>query len=336
MKILLEVFGSETPLAGLQFFRWTGEDKLAAFGAAIGTQFQYPVSRSDNIEVVLHNENSIALVNERFEHLEQATARMLLGGASYSRIVGDRRAQIGEYVQPGTQLLTVVPMNASPGTAELSAVPSALKDHAFLVAESGRWDRLTRACGSVSKAIEARDDRALREAEAVMDRRGFLGRMAALFGTAVVAPKAAQPVGLIGGSFTRGGRADSPAGRLIADSQLFATQAQADDYKRSSRRDVALGFYGKQAEGLDAAGVASMRKSMEADFADGGIDGLDGEGWTSLNTQLKALEKNKTIEAAQAKSDLIQRGGFPPVHLSEINFQAMYEQQQAQAAATQQ
>ncbi|MEI8156483.1 MAG: protein-export chaperone SecB [Burkholderiales bacterium] len=35
-------------------------------------------------------------------------------------------------------------------------------------------------------------------------------------------------------------------------------------------------------------------------------------------------------------ADLIQRGGFPPVHLSEINFQAMYEQQQlaqAQAAA---
>ena len=31
-------------------------------------------------------------------------------------------------------------------------------------------------------------------------------------------------------------------------------------------------------------------------------------------------------------ADLIQRGGFPPVHLSEINFQAMYEQQMAQAA----
>ena len=28
-------------------------------------------------------------------------------------------------------------------------------------------------------------------------------------------------------------------------------------------------------------------------------------------------------------ADMIQRGGFPPVHLSEINFQAMYEQQQA-------
>ena len=32
-------------------------------------------------------------------------------------------------------------------------------------------------------------------------------------------------------------------------------------------------------------------------------------------------------------ADLIQRAGFPPVHLAEINFQAMFEQQQAQAAA---
>ena len=31
-------------------------------------------------------------------------------------------------------------------------------------------------------------------------------------------------------------------------------------------------------------------------------------------------------------ADLIQRGGFPPVHLSEINFQAMYDQQQANQA----
>ena len=32
-------------------------------------------------------------------------------------------------------------------------------------------------------------------------------------------------------------------------------------------------------------------------------------------------------------ADVIQRGGFPPVHLAEINFQAMYEQQQIEAAA---
>ena len=33
-------------------------------------------------------------------------------------------------------------------------------------------------------------------------------------------------------------------------------------------------------------------------------------------------------------ADIIQRAGFPPVHMAEINFQAMYEQQQVQAAAT--
>ena len=31
-------------------------------------------------------------------------------------------------------------------------------------------------------------------------------------------------------------------------------------------------------------------------------------------------------------ADVVNRAGFPPVHLAEINFQAMYEQQQAQAA----
>ena len=34
-------------------------------------------------------------------------------------------------------------------------------------------------------------------------------------------------------------------------------------------------------------------------------------------------------------ADLITRAGFPPVHLAEINFQAMYEQQQTQQAGAQ-
>ena len=29
-------------------------------------------------------------------------------------------------------------------------------------------------------------------------------------------------------------------------------------------------------------------------------------------------------------ADIVTRAGFPPVHLAEINFQAMYEQQQAE------
>ena len=32
-------------------------------------------------------------------------------------------------------------------------------------------------------------------------------------------------------------------------------------------------------------------------------------------------------------ADLVQRAGFPPVHLQEINFQALYEQQQGQPTA---
>ena len=35
-------------------------------------------------------------------------------------------------------------------------------------------------------------------------------------------------------------------------------------------------------------------------------------------------------------ADVIQRGGFPPVHLAEINFQSMYEQQQLAATAGEQ
>jgi preprotein translocase subunit SecB len=33
-------------------------------------------------------------------------------------------------------------------------------------------------------------------------------------------------------------------------------------------------------------------------------------------------------------ADIVTRAGFPPVHLAEINFQAMYEQQQAQQGET--
>ena len=33
-------------------------------------------------------------------------------------------------------------------------------------------------------------------------------------------------------------------------------------------------------------------------------------------------------------ADLVQRAGFPPVHLQEINFQAMYEQQRSEPASS--
>jgi replicative DNA helicase len=52
----------------------------------------------------------------------------------------------------------------------MEAVPSALREHAFLVAEAKRWERLLRACESVQNAIRATDDEALRESFALLGR----------------------------------------------------------------------------------------------------------------------------------------------------------------------
>ncbi len=78
--------------------------------------------------------------------------------------------------------------------------------------------------------------------------------------------------------------------------------------KLVSRRNAALGYYGKQAEALDAAGIAEMRKEMERDFAGGGIPGLDGDGWATLDTGLKKLEAQKRSEADRITTDFRKRG----------------------------
>lgn len=78
--------------------------------------------------------------------------------------------------------------------------------------------------------------------------------------------------------------------------------------KLESRRNTALAFYGKQADALDADGVKKMRTEMEADFKDGGIAGLDGEGYASLNAGLEKLEKSKRGEDKRGEADFRERG----------------------------
>jgi replicative DNA helicase len=51
-----------------------------------------------------------------------------------------------------------------------SASPAAFDDHAWLVAESGRWDRILRAFYALEKAVLAQDDECLREAVAGVAR----------------------------------------------------------------------------------------------------------------------------------------------------------------------
>jgi hypothetical protein len=84
-----------------------------------------------------------------------------------------------------------------------------------------------------------------------------------------------------------------------------------------SRRNAALGYYGKQAEGLDADHVAAMRKEMTADFADGGIAGLDGDGWSTLSTHLDKLERVKRSQTAREEKDFQKRGDAMALRLQQ-------------------
>ncbi|RWN47183.1 MAG: lytic transglycosylase domain-containing protein [Mesorhizobium sp.] len=78
--------------------------------------------------------------------------------------------------------------------------------------------------------------------------------------------------------------------------------------KLESRRNSALGYYGKQAEALDADGVKTMREEMQRDMADGGIAGLDGDGWSTLDAGLQRLEKSKRSQAVRGENDFRERG----------------------------
>ncbi len=84
--------------------------------------------------------------------------------------------------------------------------------------------------------------------------------------------------------------------------------ADAASAKLTSRREAALGFYGKQASAQNADGVSAMRKNMEKDFADGGISGLDGQGWETLNKSLVALEEKKRTAERRAVKDFRSTG----------------------------
>jgi len=78
--------------------------------------------------------------------------------------------------------------------------------------------------------------------------------------------------------------------------------------KIESRRNTALAYYGKQADALDANGVKAMREEMQRDMADGGIAGLDGEGWSTLDAGLQKVERSKRAEAARSEKDFRERG----------------------------
>jgi 5'-nucleotidase len=121
---------------------------------------------------------------------------------------------------------------------------------------------------------------------------------------AVVAPKAAQPVGLIGGSFPRGGRADSPAGRLIADSQLAATQAPAD-----GGAQIALMNPGGIRSDLDCKGAPPCTATFGQIFTMQPF-GNSLVVMTLTGAQLKALLESQQRPGAQEATWLQPSAGF--------------------------
>ncbi|MCZ8545076.1 phage tail tip lysozyme [Mesorhizobium qingshengii] len=78
--------------------------------------------------------------------------------------------------------------------------------------------------------------------------------------------------------------------------------------KIESRRNTALAYYSKQADALDADGVKAMREEMQKDMADGGIAGLDGDGWSTLDNGLQKVERQKRAEAKRGENDYRERG----------------------------
>lgn len=115
---------------------------------------------------------------------------------------------------------------------------------------------------------------------------------------------------------------DNPA----ATAELWRNQAAIDDHydaavehdllgaddaataKATSRRATAVGFYLKQADALDADGVAGLAKSMKADFGAGKLDGIDATGWEKLQDGLGALEREKRTAGKRANGALEERG----------------------------
>ncbi len=82
----------------------------------------------------------------------------------------------------------------------------------------------------------------------------------------------------------------------------------AAEAKIAARNNTAAGFYLKQADKMDADGIKAMRDNMQADMADGGVEGLDGDGYQSLSVNLEKLENAKRNEAEQLTGDFRARG----------------------------
>ncbi|WP_053239603.1 transglycosylase SLT domain-containing protein [Pleomorphomonas koreensis] len=88
----------------------------------------------------------------------------------------------------------------------------------------------------------------------------------------------------------------------------YITPLQAIDQKTASRRATVGRFYERQGEALTTPeDVAALRKKYHEDFAAGKLDGIDQQGWESLDARMGAIEAKKRTEGNVADAALKTR-----------------------------
>ncbi|NSY12394.1 phage tail tip lysozyme [Agrobacterium vitis] len=160
-----------------------------------------------------------------------------------------------------------------------------------------------RAYGLVRQAQDAQQTRIKQQ-----DRGDFLGRVGTLEDT--------KSRAMAGIDF----KSDSAPARL-ADLQAtiddhydtavakgVISAADAERAKRASRGDMMVTYYTKQAQSLPADDIASMRKSMTADYSAGKLDGVDADSWDKIDAEMIAAERARRTQDEKSDKDLTKRG----------------------------
>lgn len=86
------------------------------------------------------------------------------------------------------------------------------------------------------------------------------------------------------------------------------TEAEAAKAKQSSRDDLSVSYYVKQAVGKRPEEIAAMRAEFTKDYADGNLPGVTADQYEKITTGLGAAEKTRQTQDAQSNRALSLRG----------------------------
>lgn len=82
----------------------------------------------------------------------------------------------------------------------------------------------------------------------------------------------------------------------------------AEKFKRSSRSEMTVGFYVRQASKLGADDIKAMRSDMTKDYSEGALEGVTADDWAKIDQGLAAAETARRTQDQKADADLTKRG----------------------------